>query len=249
VNFQERKRLILSFLEDVPSMNVHELSEKLGVSEITVRRDLNAMASKSLVTRTHGGVMHNKHAEDPTYFSTKAISNPEKKREIAEKASAMVHDGDIVFMDCGSTVFCMADFIRKKRVTVITNSLPLASALLNSNVKINLVGGELDPVRQAVHGLIAEEHIKRYRARKAFIGVDGITADGLYSHSETEASTTICYARQAREVFLLCDSTKINKPAYFHCAPITVIDQVITESSADEETLKELRNAGLAIIK
>lgn len=230
-------------------MNVADLAGKLRVSEITVRRDLNTMAAKGLVTRTHGGVMHNRHAEDPTVFTNKQISNLDLKLKIAERASTFIQDGDIVFMDCGSTVLCMANFVRTKRITVITNSLPLVSALIGTKVKINLVGGEIDHARQAVHGLIAVDHIKRYRASKAFIGVDGITADGLFAHSEAEASITLAYAKRARQVILLCDSSKLNKSTYLNFASVSDINMLITDDTASDEVTRSLANAGLTVLK
>ena len=249
MNYQERKRLILSFLEDVPSQSVHDLAGKLGVSEITVRRDLNIMATKGLVVRTHGGVMHNKYADDPTFFANKGVSNLAQKQKIAERASSLIGDGDIVFMDCGTTVHCMAQFVRTKNIAVITNSLPLASALLGTKVKVNLIGGEVDHARQAVHGFIAAEHISRYRGTKAFIGVDGLTAEGLFAHSEAEASISLAYMNRAREVILLCDSSKINKTTYLNFASVDSINTLVTDDGVPKGLVNTLTNAGIGVLK
>lgn len=152
-------------------------------------------------------------------------------------------------MDCGSTVFRLCQFIRNKRITVITNSLPVVAELLLSDVSVNLVGGEVDKERQAIHGLIAEEHMARYRANRAFIGVDGISLQhGLSANSEKEASTATTMARQTDKVYLLCDSSKLETDKYLNFAPLSLFDVLITDSEAQPELVAAYRQAGLTLI-
>ena len=125
-------------------------------------------------------------------------------------------------MDCGSTVFRLCPFIRHKRIAVVTNSLPVVAELMGSDVAVNLVGGEVDKERQAVHGLMAEEHIARYRANRAFIGVDGISlAKGRSQHrrGNGEAGYNDLPALRLleignREIFLFCTVNAVQRPDY-----------------------------------
>jgi DeoR family fructose operon transcriptional repressor len=94
---------------------------------------------------------------------------------------------------------------------VITNSLPVIYELQDSGVSLNIIGGELDDARQAMHGTIANEHIARYRATKAFLGVDGISLNGLFANSEKEAGITTAFAANSAYTYLLCDAGK-NRP-------------------------------------
>ena len=249
MNFQQRKQLIVRTVEERGSVEVSELAELLQTSEMTVRRDLVQLAASGLLYRTRGGAMKVSLATDKHQFSNKTAVNAERKDYICQLATQEIKEGDIIFMDCGSTVFRLCPFIRNKRITVITNSLPVIAELLSSEVTINLVGGEVDKERQAVHGLIAEEHMTRYRANKAFIGVDGISlAMGLSANSEREASTATTMARQAEKVYLLCDSSKLETNKYFYFAPLSLFDVLITDKEANPELVAAYRQAGITLI-
>ncbi|MGM9508295.1 DeoR/GlpR family DNA-binding transcription regulator [Larkinella sp. GY13] len=249
MNFPIRKRLILQTVEEKGSVEVKELAELLQTSEITIRRDLTALATDGLIYRTHGGAMKVGLAVNPVQFVNKTAVNSENKDHICRLAAQEINEGEVVFMDCGSTVFRLCQFIRNKRIQVITNSLPVVNELMQSEVRVNLVGGEVDQKRQAVHGLIAHEHVVRYHAHKAFLGVDGISAQhGLSAHSETEGGMTLAMAAQAETVYLLCDSTKLEKDKYVQFAPLSLIQVLVTDSKARPEVLELYREQGVRVL-
>jgi DeoR family fructose operon transcriptional repressor len=135
-------------------------------------------------------------------------------------------------------------------IRVVTNSLPLIAALAGSQVQLNIAGGEIDAERQAVHGLIAIEHLKRYKVDKAFIGVDGISlANGLSASGEKEASVSLAMAGNARKVYLLCDSSKLEKDQYFAFAPLSLVHSLITDNNAPQELITRYAEAGLEVIR
>lgn len=249
MNFQQRKRLIVQTVEESGSADVRDLADMLKTSEMTVRRDLVQLAAMGLLYRTRGGAMKVSLATDSHRFINKTAVNAERKDYICQLAAGEIQEGDSIFMDCGSTVFRLCQFIRNKRITVITNSLPVVAELMSSEVSINLVGGEIDKERQAVHGLIAEEHMARYRANRAFIGVDGISLQrGLSANSEKEASTATTMARQTDKVYLLCDSSKLETDKYLNFAPLSLFDVLITDSEAQPELVAAYRQAGITLI-
>lgn len=247
MNFQKRKNIILDILDSRGEVTVKALADELGISEITVRRDLTLLTADGLVYRTHGGIMKVELTKTPFHFSNKAAINVEEKDNICRLAAQEIREGDIIFMDCGSTVFRLCQFIRNKHIHVITNSLPVVYELMHSSVKINLVGGEIDQQRQAVHGKIAEEHIRRYKADRAFIGVDGISvANGLSAFSEVEAGITLAMFANAAVSYLLCDASKVGKDKYFQFAPLDALDVMITNKRTEETELIE--KAGIRVI-
>lgn len=249
MNFQQRKRLIVQTVEERGSMDVRELADLLQTSEMTVRRDLVQLAASGLLYRTRGGAMKVSLATDTHRFINKTAINVERKDYICQLAAREIQEGDVIFMDCGSTVFRLCQFIRNKRITVVTNSLPILAELISSEVAINLVGGEVDKERQAVHGLIAEEHMVRYRASRAFIGVDGISLQhGLSANSEKEASTASTMARQSEKVYLLCDSSKLETDKYFYFAPLSLFDVLITDQEAQPDIVAAYRQAGITLM-
>ncbi|QDK81208.1 DeoR/GlpR transcriptional regulator [Spirosoma sp. KCTC 42546] len=249
MNFQQRKQLIVQTVEERGSIEVPELAELLQTSEMTVRRDLAQLSASGLLYRTRGGAMKVSLATDKHRFANKTAVNAERKDYICQLAAQEIQEGDVIFMDCGSTVFRLCQFIRNKRITVVTNSLPVVAELMDSEVTINLVGGEVDKERQAVHGLIAKEHMARYRANRAFIGVDGISlANGLSANSEKEASTATTMARQTEKVYLLCDSSKLETNKYLYFAPLSLFDVLITDTEANPDTVAAYRQAGITLI-
>lgn len=247
MNFQQRKNIILDRIKIHGEVSVSILAEEISISEITIRRDLTALANDGLVYRTHGGAMRIDLVNMPTNFQHKAAANAEQKDYICRIAADQIESGDIIFMDCGSTVFRLCPFIKQKDIRVVTNSLPVLYELMDTQVPVNLVGGEVDKARQAVHGKIAEEHIARYQVTKAFVGVDGISVQhGLSAHSEQEAGITMAAASRADKTYLLCDASKVGRDKYLQFAAIDIIDVMITNRETD--AVRELRSAGLSIL-
>ncbi|MBS1530324.1 MAG: DeoR/GlpR transcriptional regulator [Bacteroidetes bacterium] len=247
MNFPKRKQLILKKLDQTGEVDIKQMAEELTVSEITIRRDLNQLADDGLLYRTHGGAMKVDPFEVPHQFVNKAAKNVEAKDAICRAAAAEIADGDIIFMDCGSTVYRLCQFIKSKKIKVITNSLPVVYELQNSQVSLNIIGGEFNAERQAVHGKIASEHIARYHATKAFLGVDGISRNGLFANSELEADITQAFAANSEKTYLLCDDSKIGKETYLRFGDLEMIDTIITNS--DSEELKFLEKKGMHIIQ
>jgi len=246
MNFQKRKRIILDKLDTEGDVDIKKLASDLETSEITIRRDLNQLAADGLLYRTHGGAMKLNPLEIPHEFINKAAKNIEAKDNICRAAAALINDGDIIFMDCGSTVFRLCQFIKNKKIKVITNSIPVVYELQNSSVSLNIIGGEFDAERQAIHGSIANKHIGFYKAHKAFLGVDGISVNGLFANSEKEADITLAFAKQSAKTNLLCDASKIGKESYLKFADLKLIDVLITDSQSRD--IAEFTKLGIQVI-
>ncbi|RIJ46641.1 DeoR/GlpR transcriptional regulator [Maribellus luteus] len=248
---EARKKIILNFLKDNESVTVQEIVNDCNASEITIRRDLAELEEKGLLIRTHGGAIRNTAAENLFTFNSKMNQNKENKEYICKIASRFIEDNDIIFIDCGSTLSFLSKFISKKEsLTVITNSLPIISELINfSNIKLIIIGGEVVNERKAVYGHSAERTIGQYHANKAFIGADGISlAKGLTSYDEKEASITLKMAENADEVFLLCDSTKIEKNSFVTFAPYSILNCVITDNDLDLKYISKYQKNNVSLI-
>jgi len=246
MTFPKRKQLILQILDKNGDADIHQLAIELGTSEITVRRDLNRMADDGMLYRTHGGASKIDPLMGAKTFDNKAAVNIKAKDAICCRAADEIVDGDIIFMDCGSTVFRLCQFIKNKKIKVITNSLPVVYELHNSQATVNMIGGEVDRDRQAIHGKIAEEHIARYRATKAFLGIDGISANGLFAQSEKEASITLALATHSKQTFILCDVAKIGKETYLKFGELDLINTIITDIENPE--LELIRKKGVQVL-
>ncbi|WP_416864733.1 MAG: DeoR/GlpR family DNA-binding transcription regulator [Imperialibacter sp.] len=242
-----RQKGILDQLKAGEELSVKELADLFEASDITIRRDLVALSEKGLLVRTHGGAM----LPESTSFHQKELRSNAAKASIAKLAASYVKTGDVIFMDCGSTVFQMCKHLRRlEKLTIITNSLPVVTELLGQpGFTINLVGGEVDAGRKAVHGSMALDHIARYKADKAFVGVDGFSlANGLSASGEKEASMTLAMGSRAKETYLLCDATKLEKESYLKFAPPALFDFLITDKSVAADLVDKYRMAGIRLV-
>lgn len=251
MSFLERKKKILMILDEFEALSVMEISEKLSISPATVRRDLQDLSEEGVLQRTHGGAM--KLDNLPLVaFNKKQTANAESKQEIGKVAAANVVDGDTIFMDCGSTVFAMCTHLKKlSRLKIITNSLPIVAELVDApGISINLIGGELDKERRAVHGDMAVQHIDTYHAAKAFVGVDGISVkNGLTAHSEKESQITKAFLKNSEQVYLLTDSSKIGKDTYVKFETLKAIDFLITDTQLETFLKMEIEEAGVKVLQ
>lgn len=252
MNFLERKRIILDLIDEKKSIYAKDLVEKLGASEITIRRDLAELEKRGLVKRSHGGATHPLFAKDPEPVSFKAKStiNIENKKRICELAAKFIKDGDVIYLDCGSTIFQICQYIKSKKIKVITNSIPILYELLGTSVSVILIGGEIDVERQAAHGKTAIEQISKYHAKMAFISTDGLSVEkGLTAKSEIESETALAMVHNADKVFLLIDSSKIEKDSYLKIAPATIVHALITDSKSKDNDLLKFKKLGIEIYK
>lgn len=235
---------IISFLEKNEFISIRELSNQFQVSEVTARRDLRDLADKGVILRTHGGAIRVQNEARLFNFDSKSAMHREEKIEICRFAATFIQDNNTIYMDCGTTVYYLARFLAKfKNLRVITNSLPVVSYLMPlPQVKTYLIGGELDNSRKALYGPMTESLLERYKADKAFIGAGGVSiSHGLSSNDEKEASITRKMAQAAKEVFLLCDSSKLENDSYFTYSSLSLVTKLITDRKVSDSILKRYK--------
>jgi DeoR family fructose operon transcriptional repressor len=251
MNPQLRKKLILQILNEQDFVAIQKVVDRCNVSEITIRRDLIELESEGMLVRTHGGATKPENGNQLSSYDLKINKNRSRKEQICKLAASYINNNDIIFIDCGTTLFYLTKYIKNlKFLIVITNSLPVVSELLDSpNIKLILVGGEVAVERKAMYGPLASKNIVQYHANKAFIGADGVSlASGISSYDEKEASITLKMIDNADEVFLLCDSSKIERKSFFKFAPFSKIDHFITNDDINPQYLKEYIDAGIHVV-
>lgn len=251
MNREKRQRIILEMINGKDSLSVHEIAERCKVSEITARRDLDFLESKSLIIRTHGGAVKSMAADYLFNYNLKIRENAEQKMAICKKAAEYISENDVIFIDCGTTLVHLTKFIsRFNTLTVITNSLPVISELINfSQIKLVVIGGEVISERKAIYGSVAERSIGQYYAKKAFIGATGVSlSKGLTSSDENESAITLKMTENADTVFLLCDSTKIERNSFVQFAPLSAVNYLITDKGLDQAVAKTYAEHNINII-
>jgi len=251
MNQEQRKKVIIKSLESNEEISIHEIVMRCQVSEITARRDLALLEKKGVLKRTHGGAVRSTALRELFGWDSNLKQNKERKVEISKLASTLVDEGDTIYMDCGTTVYHLAQFLHRfKQLRVITNSLPVVSDLMPyPHIHVYLIGGELDNTRKALYGPPTQELLSRHKADKAFIGARGVSLSaGLSCHSEKEASITLRMAEYADKVYLLCDSSKIEKQSYYNYSPVSLIDYLVTDKKIDPSLLEMYRREGIRVI-
>src|SRR6267378_1529748 len=246
----ERRRLIAESIRSRGVVSVTEMAEALGTTDITLRRDLRAMAKEGLLVRTHGGaVLPAGLGHEPSY-SEKARQAGAEKAAIARLAVAMIQPGDSILLGPGTTTLALARLlVSSPELTVVTNSLLVAQALMDApHVEVILTGGTL---RRSIHALVgpaAEESVRSLRASQAFISGNGFTADrGLSTPSPLVAATDRAFASAAQQVVVLADHTKIGQDTMCQTVPVARVQILITDDESDPTEIASIREAGVDV--
>src|SRR3954454_2695236 len=209
---EARRRHLLSLISRRGFATLDELVESLGVSESTVRRDLEALDLSGAVKRTHGGAVVLGEVRALPALEDRATAAASEKRAIGKAAAALLEDGDTVLLDGGTTTLEVARALIGRPVQVVTNSLPIAQLLTSSKeTDLILIGGYVYPRTGVAMGPLAIATMKGIRVRTAILGAGGIVAEGVYNSNsllvETERTMMTC----GREVVLVADHTKFGK--------------------------------------
>jgi DeoR family transcriptional regulator, fructose operon transcriptional repressor len=246
---QERETLILQAL-GAGMRAIVDLSEELGVSEATVRRDLDSLEEQGKARRVHGGAMRVKFPRTEPVFDEKAAFHAVEKKHIAESAIEFIEDGDTIFLDGGSTLTSLAKLLeRRNNLTVVTNSLIAASELMESSHRLILVGGEFRSLSRTMVGPLTSRIIKSLSISKAFMGTIGFTVtDGISTTDPNEAYTKETVMNRAEKVFLLVDSSKIGTPSFAVSGTTNDIDVLITDSGISAEAVAALKKKNIEIV-
>lgn len=244
-----RQSEILDRVGDSRSIQVTELAASLGVSEATIRRDLQALSGSGLLLRTHGGAVAN-DVGDELPVRVKASRRQEEKIRIGRAGADLVDDGAVVGMTGGTTALELARALSSRRhITVVTNAINIAAELTGSRgLHLVVIGGIARQSAELV-GPAAEMMLAGYHLDVAFIGVDGLTAEhGCTTYDEMEAQTDRAFLRQARRAVVIADSSKIGVVRFAQITPLSQVDDVVTDRGGDPSRLDELRSAGVRVV-
>ena len=249
---EERRQHILNLINKTGSIKAIDIAKTLGVSELTIRRDLDKLAKKKLLKRTHGGAVNILSVGHEMKFEVQKEKYIDEKKRIALAASSLIEEGDVILIEAGTTGYQTAlNIINRVKLTIITNSCDLAVLLgkTNPDYKIIVSGGILNIDTRALVGPIADFALRNTFVDKAFIGISGIDlGKGITAADPIEAQTKKNIIACAKQVIALADSSKIGQVAMNYVAPVNAINTFITDSGADEEFIEKLRELDIKII-
>lgn len=249
---ESRQQEILDDLERAGSVSVAELSERLGVSDMTIRRDLEALSARRLLRKVHGGAIPvSKAAAEPHFVQKRRLNRPEKET-IARAALPLMGDGHTVAFSAGTTTWHVAAALQQnhKDLTFFTNSTNIALTLQeNGWMQIVLSGGSFRTPSDALVGPYADRTLRALNSDVLFLGVHGVhPSAGLTTPNVAEAETNHCLIQGARKVVVVADHTKLGVVALAKIAALSEIDILITDEQAPKEMLREIELAGVQTI-
>lgn len=248
---EERRRAILELVLDSGRVSVTELSHRFGVSGVTIRADLQALAERNLVVRTHGGAVPAAGGLDLLALDLRRRRQVAEKSRIGQAAAALVADGDAVFLDSSSTSLAIAHYLKSARhVTVITNSLAVAQELLDaSGVSVVMTGGRLQRETASLIGVNGLDVVAGFNIRRGFFGAHGITpADGLTDVSADVAAVKRPFVALCRAVIAVLDATKWGRVGIASFATLQDVDVVLTTEGAPAGLVDVVVAAGVEVV-
>lgn len=247
-----RRELIAREVDDRGFMRVKELSAEYGVSEVTIRGDLDILDRRGLLRRVRGGAMGGDLAKEPTHEEALGI-NSEGKLAIGRVAASLVRPNETVFLDVGSTCVAVAQQLVARTdladVLVATNGLRTALALEPGIPRLSVVvsGGTLRPLQHSLVHPLTTSAFGHVRAHTAFIGCNGVTPEGVFNLNLPEAEIKRLMVASARSVVVVADGSKLGETSLALICEIGTVDRLITTRTADKSCVRKLRDMAVKV--
>ena len=247
----ERRARIAGLAQADGRVKVSQLSVVFGVSTVTIRKDLAVLEAQAHVVRTHGGAVSPGRPE--VAFGLRERRQARVKASIA--AALLVHDGECVSLDASTSALALARHLRTRggwsQITVITNGLRIASELVgDAGIQVLVLGGRVRPEAMSMVGPLGDGLLDHVNVQTAFVGAAGFDlGKGLSDATDEEAQIKRSMALAAREVVAIVDSTKWGRSAFATFCDIDKISRVITDGSAPEDMVVELRARGIVVTR
>lgn len=239
---EQRRGKILGMIREDGHVRVNELAHAFDVTEVTIRQDLERMEQEHLLKRVHGGAVMLDTDVRVESLSVLNRDNLPYKQAIAREAVKLIHDGDSIILDSGSTTTEIANLLIEgyQNLNIITNALNIALILgKNTGINVNVTGGEFKQPTLSLTGQRAADYFHGLHANKVFLATAGIDIKaGLTYPSMSDLPVKHAMIDSADEVYLVADSTKIGRSAFAALGPLSLVDHVITDSnisSSDRE--------------
>lgn len=246
----ERQERIVGLLREHGFVRNSELSGQLGVSIVTVRQDVEALRNRGIVRKTFGGALLHEEGRVDSAFTQRADQYRAEKQRIGAAAAAMIQPGETVLLDAGSTTIEIARRLPENAdVTVVTCALNIAlEAASREGVQVVVCGGELNPRTLSVTGRRAEQTLAEYHADRLFLATYGVDpARGLAERNLAGAELKRALIAAAREVVLVCDSSKFGATAPVHFATLDAIGTVITDRGIPPKFRRQMQKRSIAL--
>ena len=249
----QRREKIRELIAAQGNVSVTELAGIFGISEVTVRGDLNDMERTGLLRRIRGGAVSTAKMYYEMSLNDRMEVNRLQKISVAKACASLIKDGDIIMIDSGTTTCYLAKELSERgNLTVLTNALQVADEFrYNRSVNVILLGGNLDARYRFTYGNDVVTQLQKYRADKAIIATDGLSAEhGLTTYHHQELDVTRMMIERSNEVLVVADHSKIGKEGFSYITGISDLDILVTDTeAANNNELKALSSLGIRVVE
>ena len=249
----ERRADILQLLNQKNRVMVDELSKKYDLSEVTIRKDLEALKQRNLIFRIRGGAIKipstNFDVNDAR-IEAKKLFHYKQKKSIGEKASTLINENETIILDSGTTTMEIAKNLSKfQHLTIVTNAIDIALEVSKYNkFNVILLGGHLRESSLSTVGPLAESALKVCYCDKLFLGVDSFNLkEGISTPNIEEANINQTMITMAKETIAVFDSSKFNKRSFAFISKVTDIDAIVTDDDTPHNIVTELKAKGVTV--
>ncbi|MHB1483385.1 MAG: DeoR/GlpR family DNA-binding transcription regulator [Saccharofermentanales bacterium] len=251
LDIEGRRKSILDILNEQGKVKVAELGRMFGISEVTIRNDLDALESNGLLERIHGGALSTYKSYYNMSLHERMDANQDEKKKIAAEAASMISDGDTIFFGSGTTPLYVAREIKDlKNLIIVTNSLSIAQEVGYSKQKRSVVmlGGNVNPEYQFVSGDDTVCQLKNYIADKFILSSDGVSAEfGVTTYHHLEAEINRQMIARAHKTIVVADYSKIGRTSFALIEDIDKIDCLISNKNANKDEIAMIMEKGAEI--
>jgi DeoR family transcriptional regulator, aga operon transcriptional repressor len=251
---EQRRRNVLDLVDQEGQITVTDLVKRFSISAVTVRSDLDALASIGAIVRSYGGAVRRLEATQDYPLRTKETLHRDEKVRIGRAAAELVQSGETIILDSGTTTAEVARYLKKMKVqslTIITNALNIAIELADApGISLIMIGGLLRPVSCSFVGPQAEAMMNEFHADRLFLAVDGFDLEnGPSTPDILEAQLNNVMIRSAKEVNVVTDFSKLGRRSVSKIGPYERVRRLITDSRATPEFTEKLRRKGIDVIE
>ncbi len=246
---ESRRGRLLELVRQRGFASLPDLADELGVSESTIRRDLDVLEESGSAKRTHGGVFYTGPSPQLPHFERRQAAQLEQKRRIAQAACGLIDEGDTVLLDGGSTTYELARLLVDRALQVVTNSLPVANLFTASErADLIVIGGYVHTRTGVCLGPYANGMLADLNVRRAVLSVSGINEKGYYNSNLLLVGTEQAMMEAADEVIVVADSSKFGHSSLAHLCGLSEIDMLVVDGGIGAAWQTRLNNAGVRLI-